>query len=106
MTLKTVHPSNTFFLFGERLKALRGYASLSRADGKQQFGILEVTLKSWELICKDVSPQGWKRILEALIVWVFLVQEWLCLWSQTSPFVPYIDDKTTPIKSSILEKRT
>lgn len=106
MTLK--HGAHPLILssFGERLKALRGYASLSRADVEQQFGIPEVTLKSWEFnMQKDVSPKAVKRILEAFnSLGIPCTEEWLVFGVGASPFVPHIDDKTTPIKSSILEK--
>lgn len=78
--------------FGQRLRALRGYASLSRAHIEKHYGIPEPTIKSWEFSRnKDITQKSINRLL-AMFEEAGLpcTEEWLILGKGPSPFESFM----------------
>jgi transcriptional regulator with XRE-family HTH domain len=92
--------------FGARLRALRGYARLSRADIFRQFGISEATIKSWEFnLQKDVSPKAVNRILQVFdSLGIPCTQEWLVFGVGSPPFYKEVSPVGSNVRKDSLEK--
>jgi len=76
---------------GGRLRALRGYAGLSRADIEREHGIPVTTLKSWETSpLKNITKKSLQKIT---ILFnereIPCTVDWIISGEGPSPFLPY-----------------
>ncbi len=51
--------------FAERIKALRGYLSMTRKEFCSKHGIPEPTLRAWELSLYSISPNHLQKLIKA-----------------------------------------
>ena len=101
--------SNPIRTFGDRLRALRGYAGLSRTDIERRYGISEASLKSWEVgTNKEVTKKSIDRLIEVFKeLDIHCTSKWLTLGVGPSPFSPVsskIDETLEESEDSELEK--
>jgi transcriptional regulator with XRE-family HTH domain len=76
--------------FGDRLRALRGYAGLSRTDIERRYGISEASIKSWETSTnKVVTKKSLDRLVEVFKeLGIHCTSKWLTLGLGPNPFSP------------------
>lgn len=75
--------------FKQRLKALRGFISLSRREIQEKYGIKTVTYTSWELGQIDhINDTSLKKLLSVFhSEGLYCTEEWLLEGKGASPFV-------------------
>jgi transcriptional regulator with XRE-family HTH domain len=88
--------------FGDRLRALRAYAGLSRADLESQYGIPETSLKSWETDPdKEITKKSIQRLVEVFMgLGIYCTPQWLSVGLGPSPFSPISFESTDSSESS------
>lgn len=72
--------------FAERVKAIRGYLSLTRKEFSKKHGIPEPTIRAWELSLYTISPTHLQKLIKAFKAENILCSEdWLLRGTGTSP---------------------
>ncbi len=72
--------------FAERVKAIRGYLSLTRKEFSKKHGIPEPTIRAWELSLYTISPTHLQKLIKAFKAENILCsEEWLLRGAGTPP---------------------
>lgn len=72
--------------FAERIKALRGYLSMTRKEFCSKHGIPEPTLRAWELSLYSISPSHLQKLIKAFEREnILCTTEWLLQGEGTPP---------------------
>ncbi len=72
--------------FAERVKALRGYLSLTRKQFSKRHGIPEPTIRAWELSLYSISSTHLQKLIKAFRAEdILCTEDWLLHGKGTSP---------------------
>ncbi len=72
--------------FADRVKAIRGYLSLTRKEFSKKHGIPEPTIRAWELSLYSISPTHLQKLIKAFKAEdILCTEDWLLHGKGTPP---------------------